>query len=443
MNAHKKLTAGLAAASCTLLGTGPKNSVSAENDWDVASSAFFYLEEDDRVNDVSAKAIMKREWDEDNSVTVNAQIDTLSGASPNGATSSDQVQTFSRPSGDGQYKVDPGDIPLDDTFRDTRAALSGSWQKQQNRQLTTSLGASISKEYDYLHLGVNGSVAREINNRNTTLNAGIALSMDEYSPVGGTPAPLTEMTFSGSEEEEEDEEEFELGAGDDINPTPDTQKLITDVIVGVAQVINRRSIAQLNYSFSHTDGYMNDPYKLLSVVDSSSGELLRSTELDGGRYVYEKRPDRRTSHNIFAKLKYHFEKDILDISYRYHTDDWDINSHTVDFRYRYRLSGDRYLEPHLRYYQQSAAKFHQFFLTETDTPEYASADYRLAEFSATTVGLKFGMELENDKSFSARLEYYQASGDDSPDEAIGVLREQDLYPEVSAWILQANYSFRF
>lgn len=429
-----KLRRGLASATCTLLGTAISASHAADN-WDVSTSAFLYAEEDERVMDISAKTILIRELDEDNTITINAQIDTLSGASPNGAVPVNAVQTFTRPSGDGKYKVNANETPLDDTFQDTRIALSGNWKRQLNRFLSGNGGLSVSNEFDYLHLGLNGSLAKEINDKNTTLSGGIALSFDKYSPLDGAPTKFSEMLFPEKGDSDDDENENSVS----------TDKVITDVILGVSQVLSRRAIAQFNYSFSFADGYLNDPYKLLSVVNESSGELLPSSDGKGGRYVYENRPNSRTSHNMFAKVKYHLENDIVDISYRYHTDDWDIISHTVDFRYRFILNNDKYLEPHVRYYKQSKAKFHRYFLTDSEagSMEYASADYRLAAFNATTLGLKFGIKLKDDKELSTRIEYYQASGDDHPNEAIGVLANQDLYPEVSAWILQASYSFKF
>ena len=34
---------------------------------------------------------------------------------------------------------------------------------------------------------------------------------------------------------------------------------------------------------------------------------------------------------------------VLDLSYRYMTDDWEIDSHTVDVRYRWPIGAGRYL----------------------------------------------------------------------------------------------------
>ncbi len=448
LDRHNKIRKGLATATCTLLGTAATSSQATDN-WDISTSAFLYAEEDNRVMDLSAKTILIRELNEDNTVTVNAQVDTLSGASPNGAVPVNTVQTFTRPSGGGKYTVNANETPLDDTFHDTRLALSGSWKRQLSRFLSGSGGLSASTEFDYLHLGLNGSLAKELNDKNTTFTAGLALSFDNYSPLDGAPSEFSEMLFT---EQDDDDNDFENEGDDDDDDDDDdsenalsTDKVITDVVLGVSQVLSRRAIAQFNYSFSFADGYLNDPYKLLSVVNANTSELLQSSDGLGGRYLYENRPDSRTSHNFFTKLKYHLKNDIIDISYRYHTDDWEINSHTIDLRYRIMLNNKKYLEPHVRYYRQTEAKFHRYFLTgvEATTIDYASADYRLAAFNATTLGLKFGMKLKNDKEISTRLEYYQARGDDHPSDATGVLADQDLYPEVNAWILQANYSFKF
>jgi len=51
-------------------------------------------------------------------------LDTLTGASATGAVAQPNAQTFSRPSGDGQYTTSPNELPLDDTFRDTRVTKS-------------------------------------------------------------------------------------------------------------------------------------------------------------------------------------------------------------------------------------------------------------------------------------------------------------------------------
>ena len=124
------------------------------------------------------------------------------------------------------------------------------------------------------------------------------------------------------------------------------------------------------------------------------------------------------------------------------TDDWDIDSHTVDVHYRWPLSDDVYLEPHLRWYSQSSAEFYRLSLINGDPlPTYASSDYRLGEFDAITAGLKFGWKTRNDNDMSVRVEWYQQMGSVAGDQLIGNQSLRDNYPDLNALIVQFSYRF--
>ena len=143
----------------------------------------FYSEADSRVQAVepvvnATKMWMRRKWN------IKVLADALTGASPNGATPSENVQTFTRPSGNGHYNVSPAEQPLDDTFHDTRGSVSTSWSAPIDRDYAYSVGVYGSKEYDYTSMGVNGSVSRYLNNKNTTLNVGLSSSIDLINPEG-------------------------------------------------------------------------------------------------------------------------------------------------------------------------------------------------------------------------------------------------------------------
>ena len=63
-----------------------------------------------------------------------------------------------------------GEVPLDDSFKDTRAALNLSWEQPWGDRNKISVGGNISKEYDFTSLGLNAAIARDFNNKNTTLS---------------------------------------------------------------------------------------------------------------------------------------------------------------------------------------------------------------------------------------------------------------------------------
>ena len=210
-----------------------------------------------------------------------------------------------------------------------------------------------------------------------------------------------------------------------------------DLLIGVTQVINQSTIVQVNYSYSQSEDYLNDPFKFLSVLDANGDNIPGQAGLNS--YRFENRPDERTKHAVFAKMKTFVRGGALDASYRFHTDDWGIDSHTLDARYRFNLSERYYAEPHIRFYQQSEADFFQANLVAgAPLPIEASADYRLGEFTGTTIGIKLGRKFNNGSEVSGRLEYYSQSGDAK---LVGVSQSSNVFPDLDAVIFQLNYRF--
>ena len=175
---------------------------------------------------------------------------------------------------------------------------------------------------------------------------------------------------------------------------------------------------QFNYSYSDSSGYLSDPYKILTAIDANGDAIFlpQVPGVEGPSHLnyYEHRPDSRSKHSLYAQGKYYMSGKVLDASYRYMTDDWEIDSHTIDLRLRWPIGDTSYLEPHLRFYTQTAAEFYQISLNGLNEgeplPEYASADYRLGDFDALTAGLKFGWKTGGGNDMSVRLELYSQSG---------------------------------
>lgn len=429
----KSITASLTTATCTLLGNAAPEPVQAQEEpgWGLNTAFLYYGESDSRVQDYSLNLLATRTFVDDRSLTLGFAFDSLTGATPVGAVPFDSVQTLTRASGRSTYSVPAGAIPLDDTFLDTRYAISASWQQPVGRLYTIDVGATGSFEYDYRHIGANASLSRDFNNRNTTVSFGVAFSTDDMDPEGGAPVPLAAM----------------LDVGDQSSKLGDDSKDVLDVVLGVTQVINRNALMQLSYSFSDSSGYLNDPYKILALVDPLTGDPVPRTPPPGAEgplheYRYESRPDSRAKHSFYAQTKYYMGGKVLDASYRFMTDDWGIDSHTADLRYRWPIGDSSYLEPHLRLYTQSEADFYRISLVDgVPFPSYASADYRLGEFDALTVGLKYGWKLASGHEMSARIEYYKQDGDVPRNQLIGNQLSRVMYPDLDAIIAQISYRF--
>jgi hypothetical protein len=437
MQLKNTIGGSLAAATCGLLGALPSAPAAAQEarDWDIDSSVVYYGEDNSRVTSYTLDVAIRRALDEDRSWSVNLTVDSLTGATPNGAVPANTPQTFTGASGGDSYTVAPGEVPLDPTFLDTRVALTANWQQALGTSSRWNVGLSASDEYDYFHIGANTRFEYDFNQKNTTAFVGFAYAQDDIKPVGGAPIGFAPMT--GEAEDGEDDDDFRGGG--------EQSKDVLDALVGVTQILGRRDILEFTYSYSQADGYLTDPYKILSVVDPVSGQLVPAIDSEiPYLYLFEHRPDKRTKQAGYVEWRHAFDRDSLALSARFMTDDWGIDSQTIEARYRWNINGDSYLEPQLRWYTQTAADFYKTVLFDGDAlPDFASADTRLADMDAYTVGAKYAHSTPNGE-WSVRLAYYRQEPDPSPDALVGDLAGFDeLILPMTAVIAQFGYRFKF
>ncbi|MCD8559217.1 MAG: DUF3570 domain-containing protein [Shewanella xiamenensis] len=426
----KQIASALALASCGLFASNGHATELAKNidDWKV-DAALMYYGEQDRVQAIEAIGTAQKNFGDDSVLDLKLVVDSLTGASASGAVAQSNSQTFTRPSGNGQYTVAAGETPLDDTFHDTRVQANANWSQVLNPDWKVNGGVYASKEFDYMSMGINAGVERGFNKDNTTLFLGTSYSFDVVDPVGGRPVALSTMAIRDNFTSDE----AYRSAFDATRQTSSDNKQTADLMLGITQILNQRWLLQANYGLSSVSGYLTDPYKVLSVVDNNG-----TTE----NIVYENRPDSRLKHSFYMMTKGALDSGVVDFSYRYTTDDWDLTSHTLETHYRYYFSGSFYGQLHLRYYQQAAVNFYQpFLMAESPLPEFASADYRIGDMSAYTVGVKFGHRLSGGHEMTYRLEYYQQDPKNNGTELPGQLQNYDLFPTQKAITAQFSYSF--
>jgi hypothetical protein len=433
----------LALATCATLHGTAQAAEPILDQWKV-DSAFLYYGEKDRVDVFEPAIFASKQLNEAETLTLRGVFDTMSGATPNGAVTSSVAQTFTSPSGNA-YTVSPNELPTMD-FNDQRGAIGFDWEKRTSRLVKRTLSGDLSAEGDYSSIGGSLSYAFDNEDRLRTFAVGVGLNYDLVNPNGGKPTELARMStylssgrafnsYASRNGEFSSREDDEGGEGSEFSLFQGESKVTASLLLGVTQVLSREALLQLNYTRSQSGGYLNDPYKLVSLVDNSG------TPLDA---LFEKRPDTRGGNALFAKLVYHLPQDVVHLSYRYYTDDWGITSHTGDIAYRMELWGGGYLQPHLRYYRQSQADFyHSALLDSAPLPDYASADYRLAEMKSTTTGLKLGLPMGKHAELALRAEFMKQTGDSHPSDAIGNLQQIDLYPGLEATIFQISYTTEF
>lgn len=429
-----RVTSGISAATCALLGTVATSSHATE----VETSTLFYSEPN-RVTAIETVIQGTRASQDGRSLALKLTFDALTGASANGATPANRLQTFTRPSGQSSYTAKPRETPLDPSFQDVRLAAAVNIGRPLGRLSQATYGINISAEQDYLSFGLSGGITRDFALKNTTLAGGFAFSRDSVKPRAGTPIPFGRMSaiVPGDGEDGgratrgagEGEEEGEEGPG--------KAKTLGDLMVGLTQLMSRGTIARVNYSLGWSSGYLTDPYKILSEIQPTSG----AEPGDPTDYLFERRPDRRRRQSLFGEARQRLGGDVAQVSYRHYWDDWSIESSTVDARFMRKLGKRASISPHFRWYEQSAADFYRRYLVQGEPlPNHASADYRLGSFNATTMGLEGTRELAAGPTLRAALEYYAQRGDDHPAKAFGALVGHDLFPSVTSWMVRVGAS---
>lgn len=426
------LKRALLASSCALLGTAAQKASAAPGDWSFDAGLLWYTE----VDGITAKEpvlLAKRDFGDDAYLKLNLVVDSLTGATPTGGVPSSKSQTVTGPSGGSTGSQGAGETPKEDGFHDTRKAVTATWGQPFAEQWHWEASADYSIEHDFKSLGASTLFARDFDRRNTTVSAGVSYEHDDVFPIGGVPQPLSTSPQAAP-------------------AAPNAVKTVKSVLLGVSQVMSHDWVAKLNFSYGDSDGYLNDPYKIVSIINTHLGGFLPTFPGGPGGFgppigepissIYENRPSQRHEKALFLDNRVALGGDVLSLAYRYSWDDWGIHSNMLELRYRWAFANDYYLQPHLRWYRQNAADFYHRGLLDTDTiPQFVSADYRLAAFTGRTVGLEFGAHLSGTRTVSIRIEHYSQGGGSDPHVLVGEQTGYDLFPGLSANIVQVDFSF--
>jgi hypothetical protein len=226
---------------------------------------------------------------------------------------------------------------------------------------TATVVANYSTERDYVSRGLALRGTWASDDRNTTWSAGLGYNSDRINPTN--------------------------------RAVRDETKHVTQVLVGVTQVLGTHDIAQVNVGFTRGRGYFTDPYKL-----------------------FDKRPRERNVSTVLARWNHHFESvdGTLRTNWRYYQDSWSVRSHTLGAEFVQTLPGGWTLTPLLRLYTQSAAEFYvtaepsdnPFVPNPATQGNFYSGDQRLSGLGAITGGLKVAKQLSKDWSVDVKYERY-------------------------------------
>ena len=402
------------------------------------SALLVYQESGGRVTTIEPMTSFALNFRNGDVLNFKVTVDALTGASPNGAVPWTAPQTFVTPtktsvsttstnaSGHStvsvvnglatrSYTAPANKLPLDYGFTDERLGLNLGYSFALPADWRVNVGGSYSSEQDYDSKSANLGVSKDLFNKNTTLSLSGSAELDDSQPYFGTPVAYSVMSAA-------------MKGGN-------ASKTVFDGVAGLTQVMNRHWLAQLNYSIGSANGYQTDPYRIISVVDPLSGAPVNN--------LYEKRPESRLRQSVYFGNKIAFGPTVTSISGRAYRDSGGIKSVTADLSERIPLASWVYIEPFGRFYRQEKANFFQNYLVSGQSlPSFASSDSRLGQFDASTFGFKTGFMVAGGELY-LRADHYAQFGNGHPANAIGGLRNENLFAGIKASSAIIGYSFVF
>ena len=289
-------------------------------------------------------------------LTLDTVYETMSGASPKVII----------PDAEGK----PIQVMSGATIEEKRIDGSVKLEYSGDKNLWTGT-VGISDENDYRAYNASLGIQTDVNQKLTTVSAGMGFSRDEIEPTGGgTPQyPLRVAS----------ENKHSIAA-----------------FGGVSHIFTPFSTLQTSLSATHLNGFLSDPYKEVFVVDT---------------ILADSRPEKRTGLAWLTRYRHFIPKanGALSADYRLYYDDWDITSHTMELGWHQNLGFRWQVSPSARYYSQSQAKFYSPYYSAPRADGFYSGDYRLSPYGALNLRLKAKMDLKK-WTFNLAAEHYMSSG---------------------------------
>lgn len=215
--------------------------------------------------------------------------------------------------------------------------------------------------------------------------------------------------------------------------------------VGLTQILTKNLIATLNVETVTEEGYLNNPYRSVRFLNVND-EQGRGFSYEGENY-----PNTRTSNAVGVRARYFLPyRAAIEGEYRFFTDTWDIESHTVSLSYIHPWK-DFVFTGKYRWHDQTGAHFYRDIFPRAQATNFRGRDKELSPLTSHTVKLQVAYEFlsddGNDWGFikrakvTASLNMLAVDYHDFSDASLGLpVGSEPLY-SLDANVVQVFFSF--
>ncbi|MCO6428390.1 DUF3570 domain-containing protein [Nitrosomonas communis] len=224
-------------------------------------------------------------------------------------------------------------------------------------EAAVNAGGGFSLENDYESSYGNLSGRLDFNQKLTSLKFGAGYTSSQTSAILDPDLlPYLTRTAYTNQIERRDGSEILRGDRQDWTAT-----------LGLTQVLGKNSLFDTNIGYTHSSGFMENPYKAMTVIFINP-EFINpdaNTPIVGdARALLEQRPNIRNQLALSSKYVQHISPldAALHLNYQFSFGDWGINAHTFEADWVQPLGHGWTITPRIRYYSQDSADFYQPYL---------------------------------------------------------------------------------
>lgn len=349
-----------AASTLVVLAAAALMAAPAQAEDKLRYQTFRYVEAGDRIRVTAADLSIEKDFGTDHALSLDIGHDAISGASPCWKLKTGYTNEYTS--------------ALCKLADEVRNSISAGWTLRDTARNEYTFGAAWSKEpdFDSRELSANALLwADESHNRSFAIGGAWQHNTSVATPYTNNAQDRSADTLS--------------------------------VQLGVTQVLDRSSTAELNVFAARDDGYLSNHY--LKIVRNSAAGL---------RYLSDdSRPEQRSGGGVAARWIKAWRADVkTNLWLRGYSDDWGVKGATVEAKAYWDVTSTWRINPVLRLNKQGAADFYRGYDATVNTfavTGYGSNDARLGAFRATTVQLNAEYHASPVWTFNGGVQHYRQS----------------------------------
>lgn len=357
------------------------------------------------LEDINPTIVISIPLNDDNIITIDLGISTYTSASSSNGNPFDSEDNSYRTA--SPWYASSGASKVDE-WKSLNIDYSNS---SEDRNTVITANVSSATEWDYESFGFGGGITKLFNNKNSSVTLSTKIYLDKWIPV--YPKELDAFIDAGGNSISgffNNRTVYNQQGIISSNWSPLTDfKLIDNksrntysVSLLFSQILNKNTQFAFFIDLIKQEGWLANPLQRVYFSDrdnfyigNPSSISFYTSKLNKDVFHLaddiERLPSTRIKVPVGIRFNYFLNENLtLRSYYRYYSDDWKINSHTLNLELPIKLSDNFTFYPSYRFYSQSKSKYFESYDKHISSSKYYTSDYDLSKFNSNQLG--FGLK---------------------------------------------------